>query len=177
MTNEFRHIHTTSPSIRFRGGRDNQSSIHLHSLQVPSRPHLPDMVSTRARGGNQTSSSDQAPTGSKRSAPSAKSSQAKPATKKAKNEKDGKLKVGDDGEVGLKTEDPKDKNDDQEERDNQDDGEVKNKDGEVEVDRTQTKDKAKNGAPAESGPVASDNEDEKQEVMRSGQGKTKQEVR
>lgn len=116
------------------------------------------MVSTRAGGSKQPGEASQSV--NKRSAPS----KAKPVTKKAKKEKDGKLQVGNGGEVGLKQDDKDDEH-------KGDGNEENNKDGEVEVDRS--------AAPVtadDKDPVTSDKEDEELGVKRSGPGETRQEV-
>ena len=130
------------------------------------------MVATRSRGVDISSTLNKT---KKRSA--AHSSQTKTTSKKAKKEKDGKLEIGDDGELGLKT-------DDDPSMDSKNDAEgyeQKSHPGkatdEEEVDRSKDNKEAVGGTSGEFDPIASDKEDEEQDVKRSGRGETTQQVR
>ena len=133
------------------------------------------MVSTRGRGAEQPG---QAQASKKRSAPSASSTKPKSPSKKTKTAKDGKLELGDDGELGLKQEEHDDERKKSghaaEAEEKNGSNEKINKDGEVEQDRG---DGQKDTATDDNEPIASENEGEEQDVMRSGRGATKQEVR
>jgi hypothetical protein len=142
------------------------------------------MVSTRTRGTDKTSDSGPTQTGRKRSAPSTSSTKAKPVAKKSKPVKNGKLEVGTDGEVGLKQEESKEEGEEDKE-DKEDvpgtpDGQGGNKENKEEKsEQVEEVDRSGDapGGTEEKDPVASDKEDEEQEVKRSGLGETKQEVR
>lgn len=157
--------------LRHRCRSDNIfPQLHLttiyHSIQKQN------MVSTRSK-----KPSDSSDTGAKRSAPFATSGSG--SNKKAKKE-DGKLEVGEDGQVGLKDESSDDNKSADERREAQDEeaGSKEEKDGEDDKSETKPKagedmDKTRDEMKAEEGEKAEKGEDEVDEKALQG---TKEEL-